>query len=167
MAMTTIDTTCPVCSAPHARRLAVIHAEGISTVQTDINTVGKFNTIGRQKITTKGTATGVQQTQASKDAARPIVPKLVSRGQKIQYGIAILGGVISFYGLCVGWPLISGAGVVFAFGVVLVSGKPTPEEIARFNDETQEIRAAADLWDKTFQCVACGERFVPSEMNAA
>lgn len=165
--MATIDTTCPVCSAPHARRLAVIHAEGISTVQTNINTVGKMNTIGRHKITTKGTANGVQQTQVSKDAARPSVPKLVTRGQKIQFGIAILGGVISFYGLCTGSPLLSGGGVVFAFGVVLVSGKPTPEEVARFNDETQEIRAAADLWDKTFQCGSCGHRFIPSEVKAA
>lgn len=165
--MATLNTTCPVCGAPHARKLSVVHAEGISTVETNINTVGKINTIGRHKITTKGTANGVQQTQASKDAARPTVPTLMSRGQKIQYGIAITGGLISFYGLCIGWPLISGAGVAFAFGVVLVSGKPTPEEIARFNDETWEIRAAADLWDKTFQCSACNHRFVPTQAVAA
>lgn len=53
--MASIDTTCPLCEAPHAKKLSVIYSDGLSNVNTSMHSVGTFNTIGRQKITTTGT----------------------------------------------------------------------------------------------------------------
>lgn len=165
--MAQLNTTCPTCGAPHARKLSVIHSEGFSTVQTNINTVGTMNTIGRQKITTKGTATAVQQTQASKDAARPIVPKLTSAGRSKQAGIVFAAIFIGIVGTIAGYPICLIVGLAMSMCTLLIDGDPTPEEIVQYNKATQDVRARADLWDKTFQCGACSYKFVPSEVQAA
>jgi hypothetical protein len=165
--MAQLNTTCPACGAPHARKLSVIHAEGISTVKTDINTVGTLNTIGRQKITTRGTSTGVQQTQESKDAARPVVPPLHSNGAVLRGVIVFLGLVALGVGVVSGMTFLIVAGFAIALCSLLVSADATPEEIAAHNEKTKDVQAASALWDKTFQCGACGNRFVPSESKAA
>lgn len=160
--MAQLNTTCPKCGAPHARKLSVIHAEGLSTVQTNIDTVGTFNTIGRQKIKTKGTANGTQQTQASKDAAPPVIPTLMTKGALIQ-GITFAVGIV----LCVGGFIndstsVAMCGVLAIVGAFAIPTKPTPEEQARHDEETAHLRAAKNTWADTFQCSSCGERFVPA-----
>jgi hypothetical protein len=165
--MAQLDTTCPKCAAPHARKLSLIYEEGISTVQTDINTVSTFNTVGRQKFKTKGTANGTQQTQASKDAAPPVVPKLVTTGMWIQ-GMLIALGIV----MCVGG-MINSATVVAIFGIVVIVGafavpvKPTEIEQRDYDERTKHLRAAKDAWADTFKCSSCGNKFIPSEVNAA
>lgn len=161
--MALLNTTCPQCGAPHARKLSVIHAEGLSTVQTDINTVGTYNTIGRQKVTTKGSSTGVQQTQASKDATCPVVPEPFTRGLMFKI-ITIVTGII----LCVGGFFndstpIAMLGVVAIIVAFIIPDTATPEEMLKHNEETKHLRAAKDAWAKTFQCGSCNHRFVPPD----
>jgi rubredoxin len=164
--MATIDTTCPQCGAPHAKKLSLIHQEGFSTVQTDINTVGTFNTVGRQKIKTTGTATGVQQTQASKNAAPPEVPGIVTRGEVIR-GVVIIVGIIlcvtGFFSDSVTVAILGASAIVFSFGVPVAA---TGEELANHRQATKHSQAARDAWEKTFKCSSCGHKFVPSEVNA-
>ncbi|MFS2022543.1 hypothetical protein [Massilia sp. CT11-137] len=165
--MATINTTCPVCSTPHAKKLSVIYQEGLSTIQTDINTVSTFNTLGRQKFKTKGTANGTQQTQASKDAAPPVVPKLVTTGMWIQ-GMLIALGIV----MCVGG-MINSATVVAIFGIVVIVGsfavpvKPTEIEQRDYDERTKHLRAAKEAWADTFMCGSCGHKFVPSTIQTA
>ncbi|HSV54635.1 MAG TPA: hypothetical protein VLJ57_21105, partial [Burkholderiaceae bacterium] len=85
-----LDTTCPVCTAPHARKLSLVYEEGLSSAIVTTQSVGKANTIGAHKITTTGTSTQVQQTQLSQSAAPPPpVAALVSAGARAR-GNAIL-----------------------------------------------------------------------------
>ena len=145
----------------------MIHAEGLSTVQTDINTVGTFNTIEWQKITTKGSSVGMQQTQASRDAAAPVVPPLATLGMKIRLSLLSLGIV-----MCIGG-IFSGAYEVGVFGIVVILGsfmvpiEATSTEQENYDKETKHLRAAREAWVDTFQCSACAHRFVPSEAKAA
>lgn len=54
-----IDTTCPNCAAPHAKKLSVIYKEGLSTIQMTSKSTGtgKTNNIIRTKITTTAMST--------------------------------------------------------------------------------------------------------------
>jgi hypothetical protein len=165
--MAHLNTACPQCSAPHARKLSVIHTEGLSTVQANVNTVGKLNTVGGQKIKTTGTINGTQQTQASKDAAPPIVPKVVTVGAWIQglliavSIVIIIGGIINFM-----MPLAV-CGAVMLVASFAVPTKSTEAEQRRHDEKTAHLQAAKDVWEKTFQCGSCGNRFVPVEVKAA
>jgi hypothetical protein len=165
--MALLNTTCPVCGAPHARKLSAIHAEGLSTVQTDINTVGTYNTIGRQKVTTKGTATGVQQTQASKDAAPPVVPGLVTKGAVIRGVMTIIGIALCATGFFSDSTAIAILGIVTIGGSFAVSAAATEEELANHRQATKHSQAALDAWADTFQCSACNHRFVAAMDKAA
>src|SRR5438067_105912 len=111
--MARIDTTCPECGAPHARKLSVIHSEGISQVQTNVDTVGKLNTVGRHKIETKGTLNGTQQTEVSRIAAPPVMAEGGSTGMAIKVLLGFVGALISVVFLIAGEPF----GVLF--GLVL------------------------------------------------
>lgn len=165
--MAQLNTSCPVCGAPHARKLSVIHSEGFSTVQTDINTVGTFNTIGRQKIKTKGTATGIQQTQASKDAAPPVVPELMTTGTKIRAAVICLGIIMCAGGFLNDSTAVAICGVFVILGAFAVPTKATEAEQQDYDDRTRHLRVARDAWSDTFQCGACRHRFVPVEAKTA
>lgn len=162
--MAQLNTTCPKCGAPHARKLSVIHAEGLSSVQTNIETVGTFNTIGRQQIKTKGTASGTQQTQASKDAAPPEVPEPTTLGLMIR-----IGGMLSGMALCIGGfftdsTAVAVIGMAAIVGSFFVPTAPTEKEQREHDEATKHLRAAKEAWANTFQCSACGERFVAAEI---
>lgn len=162
--MAQLNTTCPKCGAPHARKLSVIHAEGLSSVQTNIETVGTFNTIGRQKIKTKGASSGTQQTQASKDAAPPEVPEPTTLGLMIH-----IGGMLTGMALCVGG-FFAGSTTIVVIGITATAGSffvptaPTQTEQREHDEVTKHLRVAKEAWVNTFQCSACGEKFVPVEV---
>lgn len=82
-----INTTCPNCAAPHAKKLSIIYKEGLSTLQmtSESKGTGKTNNIIRTKITTAtvSAGTGVQQSQLSQDSAPPAMQPLAkSAGAK-------------------------------------------------------------------------------------
>ena len=164
--MALLNTTCPQCGAPHARKLSVIHAEGLSTVRTDINTVGTFNTIGRQKITTKGSSTGVQQTQASKEAAPPIVPEQLTLGMKCRLSTMVVGIIMCVGGFLNDSTTVATAGIFAVLGSFVIPVKATTAEQEVHDKQTRHLRAARDAWASTFQCSSCSHRFIPSEVQS-
>lgn len=163
--MAQLNTTCPKCGAPHARKLSVIHAEGLSSVQSNIETVGTFNTIGRQQIKTKGASSGTQQTQASKDAAPPEVPEPTTQGQMIRTWGMLVGMAVGIGGLFTGYTGLAAIGVMLSGGSLLVPTAPTEAEQKEHDEATKHLRAAKEAWGNTFQCSACGERFVAVEIQ--
>jgi hypothetical protein len=128
--------------------------------------VGTLNTIGRQKIKTTGTATAVQQTQASKDAAPPVVPGMVTQGEVIRGVVMIVGMilcVVGFFNDSIIVAVLGAAAILFSFCVPVAA---TGEELANHRQATKHSQAARDAWEKTFKCSSCGHKFVPSEVNA-
>lgn len=169
--MALLNTTCPLCDAPHAKKLSVIYSEGLSNVNTSIQSVGTLNTIGRQKITTNGTVAGIQQTDASRKASPPILPPLVSQGTK-NTGLLMVGGLIVLWFL---WFILIkfGMGMLMSFGLVMamvvalifkvanIDTKPTKEEIDLYEEKNKIQLDAYRKWEHIFACNSCGHRFVP------
>lgn len=171
--MALLNTTCPLCDAPHAKKLSVIYSEGLSNVNTSIQSVGTLNTIGRQKITTNGTVAGIQQTDASRKASPPIVPPLVSQGKKEAILLKLGGFVVIFF---LSFLLInSGLGVWAIFSLVIVmvialfyiletfDVEPTKEEIDLYEEKNKIQLDAYRKWEHTFACNSCGHRFIPDK----
>jgi hypothetical protein len=173
--MALIDTTCPRCNATHARKLSLIHAEGISTLQSSMQSVGQANTIGRVKITSTGTATGVQQSAASKGAAPPEIPELVSDGTRTR-NYALYGGVIltifcGFIAIVSDASLLSTLAVVFgviclSYGATtFINTEPSASELSEWRERTATERRMHEDWEKTFACGSCGHRFIPTSLE--
>lgn len=173
--MASINTTCPLCDAPHAKKLSVIYSDGLSNVNTSMHSVGTFNTIGRQKITTTGTVAGIQQTEASRRAAPPSLPPLVSDSRK-SIGSALLGGLVVTVLVSV-MARISGAQaetilfIVIAMMVAMffivrsLNTPPTQQEIERYEVENKSSLDAYRKWENTFACGSCGHRFMPENFR--
>lgn len=172
--MARIDTSCPACGAPHAKRLSQIYSEGLTTTSGKFESVGTLNTIGRQKIHTKGASSGFHQTEASKAASPPSVPEFMSKGKKRQYTVAGAG-----LGACllIGFPLVLNyqsvvAGVATIIGAVgvlaamkAIDAKPTLGEVEAHKARFPGAYAAYEQWERSFKCQSCGERFVPQEVS--
>lgn len=142
---------CPTCGSDDVRRLSVVHAEGLSTVET----------VGEPKAAVHGTrhqpwresirAVATSQSLASAQAAPPArkEPLLVGCVAVIMMVIAgtVLGLIASLPGFLVG------AGVVgWIFWGQLKSAR-------RWN--TEEYPALLAQWQRTFRCDRCGARFQP------
>lgn len=173
--MAILNTTCPLCGAPHAKKLSVIHSDGLSNVNTSVNTVGTLNTIGRQKITTNGTVSGIQQTDASRRAAPPFVPPLVSSSANNAASLFFGGSVvIVLIGVMVN---ISGAktGTVFLMVISMFvalffiarssTAPPTQKDIELYEAENKDKLEAYRKWENTFSCGSCGNRFIPEDSH--
>ena len=164
--MATIDTTCRNCAAPHARKLSLIYAEGLSTSAGRVDATSTFQTIGRQQIKTTGVTNSTQQTGASKEAAPPEIPELVSHGRTIKTCV-MLGGIA---GCIVGfffdaYPL-GVAGILALGGSVLISTDPEEEEEEAHKRKHQEAYDELKIWENTFACSSCGHRFIPESIDA-
>jgi hypothetical protein len=171
--MALLNTTCPRCGTPHARKLSVIYSEGLTVSHGTAQSVGKLNTIGGQKITTSGTTFSTQQTDASKRAAPPFVPVLVSEGSKAQtramyVGFAIITIVIfimMFSG--VSFLKVIGSFLVASIILIVINGstdtKPTEEEIQKHQNTFKREYAAYEEWERMFSCTSCGSKFLPVE----
>lgn len=167
----TIDTTCPKCRTPHARKLALIYAEGKTVIDQTVNTVGTFNTIGRQQITTTGSIRGVNQSEASKSAAPPAIPRLRSRGEVTKSWaitgcliLPIVAFVIAMNGGASFAACMTVAGVVLAVLAAVASFTdihPAQDEIDEHRARYPNEYAAYAEWEQTFGCVGCGYRFIP------
>ena len=169
--MAILNTACPVCDAPHAKKLSIIYSDGLSNVSTSMNSVGTFNTIGRQKITTNGTVSGIQQTDASRRASPPFVPPLVSRSADNAASLFLGGGVvIVLIGVMAN---ISGAksGTIFLMVIAMFVAlffiarsstvPPTQKDIELYEVENKDKLEAYRKWENTFLCGSCGNRFIP------
>jgi len=170
--MATINTTCPACGTPHARKLSLIYEEGRSSVRSTIQTVGKTNTIAQVKVTTQGTSYGVTQSDASRAAAPPPVPPLRSAAKEAQNLIIgasfVLGSVlpIVMFTAGAGFLISMGAAVVILVGGCIVGGMQgdaaTSEEIAAHKERHRDAYTALERWENTFACGACAHRFIPA-----
>lgn len=171
--MALLNTTCPRCGAPHAKLLSVIHRDGISTVETTTQSVGKTNTIAQVKITSSGTTSGISQSEASKAAAPPFVPPLVSEGQRTA-SQALVGGVAIGFVVAL-MAVFSGGGFVtallcaafFTIAGIVVSANTSQQATKQEKEEYQRKYAkelqARENWSKTFACSACAFRFIPEQ----
>ena len=167
--MPQLDTTCPSCDAPFARRLSLVHSEGVSTSQSTTNATGTINTVGRHRITTVGASVGQSQTQRSRLIAPPDVPPLVwTAGAKIQLILRVVGTWIALlapiaatntFGSFLGMVLLL---LSFVWGSsFLIRTSPTESELAIYNQNTEVQRKALQDWESTFSCSACGHQFIP------
>lgn len=180
-----IDTTCPNCLAPNAKKLSVLHKEGLSTVQfattSTSNSKGTVKNILRTKISTtsKGTGTGegIQQSQLSKDTAPPAIftPPPISKAGTKRQGDVLITGVITtivlsifemaVVGTFLGF-IITFVGSTLATIVILMTidtGLSSDEQVEydKFISERGEV---IKNWNQTFACIACGHRFIPVEI---
>ena len=178
--MSTINTTCPACSAPFAKKLSLVYKEGISSVNMDSHSVGVTNTIGKVKVTTSGSSVGIQQSALSQSAAPPHIPPIETAGSKRKVALAIGGPIASIV-----LPLLISAllGVHLSFGVYLlimfislattlglaaaINDDPTKDEQDEYNRRTRNEQRAYQEWDQTYACGACGHRFIPKEQIPA
>jgi hypothetical protein len=170
--MAALDTTCPQCAAPHAKKLSLIYSEGISTVNLASQSVGKTNTVIQVKTTTEGTSTGIQQSHASRAAAPPPMPVLRTSGMTARVFVGI-GGFLAAFAISI-FAMMSGFGFFASLGLALVlmilaivsfykvDVSPTPEEQREYDEATQIERAALEAWEQTFSCGSCGHRFMPN-----
>lgn len=171
-AMTKIDTTCPMCSAPHSRKLSLIFLEGLSTTHSSTHSVGKTNTIAPVTVTSTGTTVGVQQSSASAAASPPFLPPVQPDNSVAQFftlmlgllvGILLVFAIGGFAGFLMFFLVI---GCTIAFNLKM-SGPPTAEEIEEHKRLHAETYAAVEAWQNTFACGACGHRFIPGGLTTA
>lgn len=137
-----------------------------------MQSVGTFQTIGKQKIKTEGTVKSVQQTEQSKAAARPARPKLTTstnrKGQVLMVAGTILGCIVGITANVLGFPSGTsiGTGFIIAVGigavaVAFIMAPPAEEEVSEHRRMFKDLYRAHDEWERTFACVSCGYRFVP------
>jgi len=182
--MPTIDTTCPTCGAPHAKKLSQIHREGISTVQTSTRSTGKTNTILAVSINNEGSSLGVQQTELSKSAAPPDMASNMSPTSNIggALGLSLIGALLIIPGVVVGTGYIGSVigydqTLLRPLGLfigILAASVPVAHRVLR-SPSTEQRSAQTALvarqqialqeWERTFACVSCGHRFIPSDLE--
>lgn len=169
--MVSLNTTCPICDAPHARKLSVIYSEGLSVSHGSMHSVGKANTIGGHKITTSGTTASTQQTDASRRAAPPYVPVLVSEGSKSQtqmmyFGLAFIT-VITVIMMFNKFSFFAVTGTFLGATILLIvlcgdtDVKPKEQEIQKHMENFKSEYEAYEKWERTFACTSCGSTFLP------
>ena len=172
--MALLDTTCPACAAPHARKLSLIYEEGRISSSSTTHSVGKTNTIAQISVTTKGTTYGVQQSDASAAAAPPPVPPLISSAKRLGSRIFISSCTVAmvipfaFYDQLSFFKAIGLALLLMVFGMVaaMICGeKPTQAEIDKHANDYREAYSRVERWKNTFACSSCGHRFVPVALD--
>lgn len=166
-----INTTCPKCGAPHARKLSVIYSEGIVTVNTTAIASTQSTAIIKIKHNTESVASGLQQSDISKSAAPPLSSVGImenasgSRAGIIGFmgfiGMGVIGffvskSVLGFLGYFLGGGLLS---VVLA-NFIFDSGS-TDEEKSSHQKKIDEYQSRLMDWERTYMCNHCGERFIP------
>ncbi len=169
--MEKINTTCPKCGAPHARKLSIIYSEGLVSVNTLAIASTKSNTIIKVKHSTESTTSGLQQNNISKNAAPPLssVGPLQSASDSRAGFIGFIGfiamGLIGFFvsksflgfvGYFIGGGLIAVISAYFIFD----SGA-TEEEKNNHQKKLDEYQKKLMDWERTYMCNHCGERFMP------
>ena len=175
-----IDTACPNCVAPHAKKLSLIYTEGLSTVQLTGETTsrGKTNNIISTKITTTGTSTssGIQQSQISKDSAPPVVEVAKeASGSVLRDSIIIIGGFAAIVLSIVAYAVFSTFSssmitIIALFFVIImyaqsIDTKRTALEEDEYDRITRLNRKVLADWNNTYSCTACGHRFIPGEFK--
>lgn len=169
-----INTTCPKCGAPHARKLSVIYSEGIISVNTTAIARTQSTAILKIKHNTKSEASGLQQSDISKNAAPPLssvgIMKTASdaRAGIIGFigfiGMGLIGFFVSksFLGF-VGYFLGGGLLAVLLAYSIFDSGA-TDEEKRNHQNKIDEFQLKLMNWECTYMCNHCGERFIPESL---
>jgi len=171
--MPTIDTSCPDCGAPHARRISLIYVEGQTSGHELHQYQSKTKSVLPVKIETTGASTTSTQSHLSQQLAPPPspnpIPQSVSDSEKmgVVFGIALAAGV----GVCV-WlwdvkivALFFGALtaiLVFLIGSGVFRRPLTPVEQATHQQTSDAAKAELDRWNQSFLCMVCGTKFVPA-----
>jgi len=174
-----LDTNCPKCGAPHAKKLSVVYSEGISTVQISSQSLSATNTIGKIEISTSGNSTGIQQTEHSRSAAPP--PPILSLIDIQKMNVAQLRTAIFFIGFCCSLALpflikfffkadpgffstiFIGLLITVAVGALYKPPGPGEAEQIAHQTRVEERQKEIDNWNITFACTQCGTRFIPRE----
>jgi hypothetical protein len=176
-----LDTTCPLCSAPHARKLSIIHSEGLSTVNISNTSQATTNTVGKITTSSTGLSTGIQQTSQSRSAACPSSMASLNEINALglankRQGVLIVGFTCSALAPFV-IKLFTGESP--PFWMTVLTGLAVTATIAFFSSakvSTQQEHLAhqklvdqrqeeINNWSLTFACNSCGNRFIPIEVN--
>lgn len=173
--MEKIDTTCPRCDAPHARKLSLIFQEGLSTVNTTSTSVGTTSTIAPVKVTTVGSTSSIQQSQASAAASPPFIPPIRTAGQDkhtrylwiaILWPFVMLFILPSGFGFGVKFLIVAGGFLGFFIASCTCNQAPTEMEVIAHRAQHGAQFDALDLWNETYACNSCAHRFVPAATGA-
>lgn len=178
----TIDTTCPECGAPYAKKLSLLYSEGRSTVQVENQSNSSFNTVGRHKIATVGTSSGIQQTESSRAATppqdvptftppTPTAVTVVSLVTGFGFIIAVIVAIstdVSFLMALLYWVAAIAVAMMYRSASKDPEKEQEIERLARaeYDESVAPQRKALEDWSKTFQCGSCGHRFIPDEPQA-
>jgi predicted nucleic-acid-binding Zn-ribbon protein len=170
-----LDTKCPNCGAPHARKLSLIFHEGLSNSGSVQHSKSVTKTIVKMRIATTGHSSGSQQTNLSASAAPPLMfnKPLISKAQNSRkegmigififsafMGFSFSSSAIGFFGIFLG-----GGTVASMILWMLMSGEATHREKEEHEKSTATNNAAQEEWNRTFSCNSCGNRFIPIEVN--
>jgi hypothetical protein len=143
------NLACTKCGAGEVRRLSLIYQEGLSTINTQSQTMGSSFGGGGAAFGSASThTTGRQQTALSKQASPP------AKKHTILWSIsAAMFGFVSLAGLA-----HPGFGTVITIGITAMS--------VRFALRAKAYNALKfpelyQRWERSFMCNRCGEVFTP------
>ena len=175
-----INTTCPKCNAPHAKKLKLIYEEGITSVNQQSTSLTKTDLIINPKIKTSSTISGESISKLAKSVAPPREPNLsnlsVRHAPILTFLIPLLVMVMSvIYGIfsekflyVILSPFVGA--IVGAIPAVIIEDiiSKTPEgkrkeEVAKEKIKERKVEHEKELvrWESTFMCMQCGEKFIP------
>lgn len=147
---------CPQCGSDDVRRLSVVYASGLSSLESSSSLVGVgVGDGGEVGIAAGGASTsGIQQTALAKAAAPPI-PHTVSWGAP--GGVGCVVGM--FVAALVGTAFNSGEPVLVIWiivGVVVakLAYDSNYKEAKKYNDAVYRPKKA--IWDRSIMCMRCG-----------
>lgn len=167
-----INTTCPKCNAPHAKKLKLIYEDGVTSVNQQIISSTKTNLIINPKIKTNSITSGENVSKLAESVAPPSEPNLTDLSVKNSIFPPLLVMITSIiYGIfaekflyVILSPFVGAvaAGVFYVVKSMTLEGK-MEEKIAqeKMEERISEYKKEVVRWENTFMCMQCGEKFIP------
>jgi hypothetical protein len=166
-----INTTCPNCKAPHARKVSLVYEEGYQTSVTKIQENSKSQTILKTAVKTDGVHMETRQTALSSKLAPPflISPTLSSGTESYANSLSVVAFfLMTFIGFkttstIVSFFLFSIIGTIFSIVFIryLVVKPATESEIFAYEEKLAANKESFEKWDKSYICMTCGNKFIP------
>ncbi|OON60542.1 hypothetical protein B0920_16305 [Massilia sp. KIM] len=94
------------------------------------------------------------------------MPRIVTKGMHNRKMLILAGIATCLVGLWLFSMLVVLCGVAMIVGAFMLDTDPSIAEQSDYDEQTRDIREAIEAWEQTFQCVSCGNRFVPLEIAA-
>lgn len=167
-----INTTCPKCNAPHAKKLKLIYEDGVTSINQQSISSTKTNIIINPKIKTNAITSGENVSKLAESVAPPSEPNLNYLIPKnpilAPLLIMILSIIYGIFGEKFMYVILSpfiGAIALVVFSTIksMTDDGKMEEAIAKkkMEERTLEYKKKLEKWENTFMCMQCGEKFIP------